>query len=52
MRLAILQGYSIYELRFDILALIGFTVLLTPLAFWVFQKALKRAKTEGSLIQY
>jgi len=52
MRLAILQGYSIYELRFDILALIGFTVVLTPLAFLVFRKALKRAKVEGSLIQY
>jgi len=52
MRLAILQGYSIYELRFDILALLVFTVLLTPLAFLVFRKALKRAKMEGSLIQY
>jgi ABC-2 type transport system permease protein len=52
MRLAMLQGYSIYELRFDILVLFGFTVVLTPLAFMVFRKALKRAKMEGSLIQY
>jgi ABC-2 type transport system permease protein len=52
MRLAMLQGYSIYELRFDILVLLGFTVILTPLAFLVFRKALKRAKIEGSLIQY
>jgi ABC-2 type transport system permease protein len=52
MRLAMLQGYSIYELRFDILVLLGFTVVLTPLAFLVFKKALKRAKAEGSLIQY
>ncbi len=52
MRLAMLQGYSIYELRFDILVLLGFTVVLTPLAFLVFRKALKRAKIEGSLIQY
>ncbi len=52
MRLAVLQGYSIYELRFDILALVAFTVVLTPLAFLVFRKALKRAKMEGSLIQY
>lgn len=52
MRLAMLQGYSIYELRFDILVLLGFTVILTPLAFLVFRRALKRAKMEGSLIQY
>ena len=52
MRLAMLKGYSIYELRFDILVLLGFTVILTPLAFLAFRKALKRAKMEGSLIQF
>jgi ABC-2 type transport system permease protein len=52
MRLAMLQGYSLYELRFDILILLGFTAVLTPMAFFVFRKALKRAKMEGSLIQY
>jgi ABC-2 type transport system permease protein len=52
MRLAMLQGYSLYELRFDILVLLGFTVVLTPLSFLAFQKSLKRAKMEGSLIQY
>lgn len=52
MRLAMLQGYSIYELRWDMLILLGFTFILTPLAFLVFRKALKRAKKEGSLIQY
>lgn len=52
MRLAMLQGYSIYELRFDLLVLSGFSLILTPLAFLVFRKALNRAKMEGSLIQY
>jgi ABC-2 type transport system permease protein len=52
MRLAMLRGYSIYEVRYDILALLGFTVVLTPLAFFAFRKALKQAKREGSLIQY
>lgn len=52
MRLATLQGYSLYELRVDILALLGFTVVLTPVAFLAFRQALKRAKMEGSLIQY
>lgn len=52
MRKAMLNGSSLYDVRFDILALLGFTVVLTPLAFLVFRKALKRAKIEGSLIQY
>ncbi len=52
MRLAMLQGHSISDLRSDIFALLGFTIILTPLAFLVFKKALKRAKKEGSLIQY
>ena len=52
MRLAMLQGYSIYQLRVDILILVGFTLVLTPLSFMVFKRALRRAKVEGSLIQY
>jgi ABC-2 type transport system permease protein len=52
MRLAMLQNYSFYELRVDILALLGFTLILTPISFFVFKLALKRAKKEGSLIQY
>ena len=52
MRLAMLRGQSIYELRYDILVLLAFTLVLTPLSFLVFRRALKRAKKEGSLIQY
>jgi ABC-2 type transport system permease protein len=52
MRLAMLKGSSVYDVRLDILALLGFTVVLTPAAFLVFRKALKQAKIEGSLIQY
>jgi ABC-2 type transport system permease protein len=52
MRLAMLRGYSVFEVRNDILILLGFALVLTPLAFIVFRKALKRAKKEGSLIQY
>jgi ABC-2 type transport system permease protein len=52
MRLAMLKGASIFDVRIDILALLGFTAVLTPLAFFAFRKALKRAKREGSLIQY
>jgi ABC-2 type transport system permease protein len=52
MRLAMLKGYSLYQVRFDVLVLVGFTLVLTPLAFLTFRSALKRAKMEGSLIQY
>ncbi len=52
MRMAMLKEASLYDVRFDILALLGFTLVLTPLSLLVFRKALKRAKIEGSLIQY
>jgi ABC-2 type transport system permease protein len=52
MRLAMLKGATLYEVRLDILVLVGFAVILTPFSFWVFRKALKRAKKEGSLAQY
>jgi ABC-2 type transport system permease protein len=52
MRLAMLRGSSLYDIRLDIFALLGFTVIITPLAFLAFRKALKQAKQEGSLIQY
>jgi len=52
MRLTMLQGYSLYDVRFDMLVLLGFTLVLTPIALFAFSQALKRAKMEGSLIQY
>jgi ABC-2 type transport system permease protein len=52
MRLTMLQGYSLFDVGFDILVLLGFTLFLTPATFMVFLLALKRAKMEGSLIQY
>jgi ABC-2 type transport system permease protein len=52
MRLAMLKGVSLYEVRFDILVLLGFSLILTPLSFLAFRQALKWAKKEGSLIQY
>ena len=52
MRLSMLQGTSLYELRYDILILLAFTVVITPISFLIFRLALKRAKKEGSLIQY
>jgi ABC-2 type transport system permease protein len=52
MRLAMLKGYSLYDIRVDLLVLLGFTLVLVPIAFITFRAALKRAKRDGSLIQY
>lgn len=51
-RLVVLQGYSISQVRNDIFVLLGFVIVLTPLSLLVFRAALKRAKKDGSLIQY
>ena len=51
-RHAVLQGYSLYALRLDIFALIGFSIILLPIALLSFRLAVKRAKTEGSLVHY
>jgi ABC-2 type transport system permease protein len=52
MRLAMLKGYSLYQVRLDVLVLLGFALVLTPISFLAFRIALRRAKKEGSLIQY
>jgi ABC-2 type transport system permease protein len=52
MRLAMLKGYTLYQVRYDLLVLVGFSLVLTPLALLVFRLALKRAKKEGSLVHY
>jgi ABC-2 type transport system permease protein len=52
MRLSILDGSGLYDLRFEILALVCFSAVLLPLAFLSFRYAVRRARVEGSLIQY
>jgi ABC-2 type transport system permease protein len=52
MRLALLQGYTLKELMPSILALLLFTIFLLPVSVFIFTKAVKRAKVEGSLAQY
>jgi len=52
MRLALLQGYTLKELMPSILALLIFTIFLLPVSIFIFTKAVKRAKVEGSLAQY
>jgi len=52
MRLALLQGYSTEALLPYILALMLFTAIMLPLSLFLFQKAVRRAKMDGSLTQY
>ncbi len=52
MRLALLKGHTLLDVWQDLAILLAFTCFLIPLSFFIFHKALKRAKTDGSLIQY
>lgn len=52
MRLAMLQGYSLWALAPDILALALFSVVLLPLSMVAFRLAVRKAKMDGSLTQY
>jgi ABC-2 type transport system permease protein len=49
---ALLQGKSFAELRTELLVLAGLTVVLLPLGLWASRFAIRKAKSEGSLIQY
>jgi ABC-2 type transport system permease protein len=49
---ALLQGKPFHELRHEILHLLGFTVVLVPLGLILSRFAIRKAKREGTLIQY
>ncbi|HEX8369529.1 MAG TPA: ABC transporter permease [Pyrinomonadaceae bacterium] len=48
----LIQGKTFGEVQSSFLALMSFLVVLLPFSLWVFSRAIKRAKREGSLIQY
>jgi len=52
MRHALLQGYSLHALAPDIIALAVFTVVLVPLGLLAFKYGVKKAKVDGTLVQY
>jgi ABC-2 type transport system permease protein len=52
MRLALLTGATWQVLLPDIVALLIFIVVLFPLALLIFQRAVERARIEGSLAHY
>src|SRR2546423_2880688 len=51
-RRVLIEGHGFSEVRAPLLTLVGFLLVLLPLSLWVFGRAVKRAKREGSLIQY
>jgi ABC-2 type transport system permease protein len=52
MRLTLLQGYSFDRIVNHVIFLVIFTAVMLPMSIFFFSYAIKRAKKEGSLIQY
>jgi ABC-2 type transport system permease protein len=51
-RRVLLEGQSFNQVREPFIILLIFLVVLMPFSLWVFTRAVRRAKREGSLIQY
>ncbi len=48
----LIEGKTLTEVETPFFTLLVFLLLLLPFSLWVFGRAIKRAKREGSLIQY
>ena len=51
-RRVLIQGQGFADVREPLAALLIFLAVLLPFSLWVFARAVRRAKREGSLIQY
>lgn len=51
-RRVLIEGQGLSQVRDPLVILLGFLLVLLPLSLWVFGRAVRRAKREGSLIQY
>lgn len=51
-RRVLIQGQGFAEARDPLITLLLFLAVLLPFSLWVFSRAVRRAKREGSLIQY
>lgn len=51
-RRVLIQGHGLAQVTQPLLTLLVFLAVLLPLSLWVFGRAVKKAKREGSLIQY
>ncbi|HKS09672.1 MAG TPA: ABC transporter permease [Pyrinomonadaceae bacterium] len=51
-RQVLIEGHTLSQVTQPLFVLLGFLVVLLPFSLWVFSRAVRRAKREGSLIQY
>ena len=51
-RQVLIEGHGLSEIMQPLITLLCFLAVLLPFSLWVFSRAVKRAKREGSLIQY
>jgi ABC-2 type transport system permease protein len=51
-RRVLIEGQGLSQVREPLLTLLAFLAVLLPFSLWVFGRAVRRAKREGSLIQY
>jgi ABC-2 type transport system permease protein len=51
-RAVLIQGKTLSEVQEPLITLLIFLAILGPFSLWIFGRAIKRAKREGSLIQY
>ena len=51
-RRVLIQGQTLSDVRGPLLTLAAFLAVLLPFSLWVFARSVRRAKREGSLIQY
>ncbi len=51
-RRVLIEGQGLAQVRQPLISLLIFLAVLLPLSLWVFNRAVRRAKREGSLIQY
>lgn len=51
-RSILIQGKTFSDVQIQLFVLLGFLGVLLPFSLWIFSRAVRRAKREGSLIQY
>jgi ABC-2 type transport system permease protein len=51
-RRVLIEGQGLTEVQQPLITLLIFLIVLLPFSLWVFNRAVRRAKREGSLIQY
>ncbi len=51
-RRVLIMGEGLYQVREPLLILFSFLVVLLPFSLWIFDRAVQRAKRDGSLVQF